>query len=309
VLLTLGLVVAGLVSYRLLDIEAYPNPSPPLVEVIVQPQGWSAEEVERYVTVPMEVALSGIPGLDHMRSQSLFGLSDVKCYFRWGTEYQEARQEVLNRLPFVSLPAGLQGQISPWNAIGEVFRYLLRGPGYSLMELKSAEDWILERQFKRVPGVVDVVGFGGETKQYQVGVDPGKLRGQGVTLAQLLTALQNANQNVGGQHLTIGEQSYDVRGLGLVSSLEDIAETVVATQKGVPVRVCDVAEVASGPRPRMGVVGRDDEPEVVQGTILMRYGGETTPTLKGIYERIDQIRKYHLLPPGMDIEPYYDRGE
>jgi cobalt-zinc-cadmium resistance protein CzcA len=309
VLLTLGLVAAGLVSYRLLDIEAYPNPSPPLVEVIVQPQGWSAEEVERYVTVPMELALSGIPGLDHTRSQSLFGLSDVKCYFKWGTEYREARQEVLNRLPFVPLPAGLQGQISPWNAIGEVFRYLVRGPNDSLMDLKSAEDWILEREFKSVPGVVDVVSFGGETKQYQVNVDPGRLLGQGVTLAQVQTALQNANQNVGGQRLTIGEQSYDVRGLGLVSSLSDIAETVVSSQKGVPVRVKDIADVEIGARPRLGIVGRDNEPEVVQGTILMRYGGETTPTLKGIEERIAQIRKYHLLPPGMDIEPFYDRGE
>jgi len=308
-LLTLGLIVAGLVSYHMLDIEAYPNPSPPLVEVIVQPPGWSAEEVERYVTVPMEVGLSGIPGLDHMRSQSLFGLSDVKCYFEWGTDYQEARQEVLNRLPSVPLPAGLQGQISPWNAIGEVFRYLVRGPRYTLMDLKSAEDWILEREFKRVPGVIDVVSFGGETKQYQVNVEPVRLLGQGVTLTQLETALANANQNVGGQRLNVGEQSYDVRGLGLVSSVKDIANTVIAVQKGVPVRVRDVAAVDIGARPRLGMVGHDGEPEVVQGTVLMRYGGQTAPTLKGVYERVAQIRKYHLLPPGMDIEPFYDRGE
>jgi cobalt-zinc-cadmium resistance protein CzcA len=309
VLLTVGLVVAGLVSYGMLDIEAYPNPSPPLVEVIVQPQGWSAEEVERYVTIPMEVGLSGLVGLDHLRSQSLFGLSDVKCYFKWGTEYQTARQDVVNRVMFVSLPAGLQGQISPWNAIGEVFRYLVRGPTHSLMDLKTAEDWILEREFKRVPGVIDVVSFGGDTRQYQVSVDPIRLLGQGLTLAQLQASLANANQNVGGQRLSIGEQSYDVRGLGLISSLKDIRETVIAVQKGVPIRVGDVADATIGARPRLGIVGRDDEPEVVQGTVLMRYGGQTSPTLKAIYDRVELIRKYHLLPPGMDIEPFYDRGE
>jgi cobalt-zinc-cadmium resistance protein CzcA len=309
ILLTVGVVAAGLVSYRLLDIEAYPNPSPPLVEVIVQPQGWSAEEVERYVTIPLEVALSGMPGLDHMRSQSLFGLCDVKCYFGWGTEYQQARQEVLNRLPFAPLPVGLQPQISPWNAIGEVFRFLVRGPGRSLMDLKTAADWTLEREFKRVPGVADVVTFGGETKQYQVNVDPGRLLGQGVTLAQLQAAIQNANQNVGGQRLSLGEQSYDVRGLGLMGSIRDIGDTVITAPKGVPVRVRDVADVEIGPRPRLGLVGRDDEPDVVQGTVLMRYGGRTTPTLHGIYERVEQIRRYHLLPPGLQIEPFYDRGE
>src|SRR5579862_3009299 len=141
------IIIAGLAAYSRLDIEAYPNPVPPLVEVITQPEGWSAEEVERYVTIPIEIGLSGMPGLDHVRSQSLFGLSDVKCYFKWGTEYKDARQEVINRLQFVQLPAGAQPQISPWNAIGEVFRYSLKGKGYTLRDLKTAEDWILEREF------------------------------------------------------------------------------------------------------------------------------------------------------------------
>src|SRR5579862_130075 len=150
-------ILAGLYCYRQLDIEAYPNPVPPLVEVITQPDGWSAEEVERYVTIPLEIGLAGMQGLEHTRSQSLFGLSDVKCYFDWGTTYEKARQEVLNRLNFVQLPANMQATISPWNAIGEVFRYSVVGKGYTTRDLKTAEDWILERQFKQVRGVIDVV--------------------------------------------------------------------------------------------------------------------------------------------------------
>src|SRR6516165_4608458 len=204
------LVVLGLAAYKELDIEAYPNPCPPLVEVLTQPPGWSAEETERYVTIPLEIGLSGMPGLDHIRSSSLFGLSDVKAYFNWETPYSEARQEVINRLQFVQLPAGLQGQLSPWNAIGEVFRYRLVGKGYTLKDLKTAEDWILERQFKQVQGVIDVTSYGGETKQYHVEVDPYRLRGHGVPLTQVTSAITNANQNVGGQRLPIGEQSYAV---------------------------------------------------------------------------------------------------
>ncbi len=302
------IILAGLAAYGQLDIEAYPNPVPPLVEVITQPEGWSAEEVERYVTIPLEIGLSGMPGLDHMRSQSIFGLSDVKCYFKWGHEYKDVRQEVINRISFVSLPNGVQAQLSPWNAIGEIFRYTLAGKGYTLKDLKTAEDWILERQFKQVDGVIDVTSYGGETKQYHVGVDPYRLRGQGVTLSQVITAVGNANQNVGGQRLSIGEQSYNVRGIGLLKNVHDIEDIVVAEQKGVPVRVKDVANVEVGFAPRLGIVGRDEDPDVVQGIVLMRYGGETPHALKGVYERIEHIRKYHLLPPGMDMVPYYDRG-
>src|SRR5271170_7675068 len=227
------LIVLGLAAYKELDIEAYPNPVPPLVEVITQPPGWSAEETERYVTIPLEIGLSGMPGLDHIRSQSLFGLSDVKCYFGWGTEYKEARQEVINRIQFVPLPTGLQAQLSPWNAIGEVYRYRVVGNGYTLKDLKTAEDWLLERQFKQVQGVIDVTSYGGETKQYHVEVDPFRLRGHGVTLNQVTGAIQNSNQNVGGDRLFMGEQSYDVRGIGLMGArpgfqAHDIENVVVA---------------------------------------------------------------------------------
>src|SRR6201997_2064710 len=190
ILLALGALTAGVFATRALDIEAYPNPVPPLVEIITQPDGWSAEEVERYVTVPLEIGLAGMPGLEHTRSQSLFSLSDVKCYFDWNTTYEKARQEVINRLGFIQLPNGNQATISPWNAIGEVFRYSIQGRGYTTRDLKTAEDWILERQFKQVKGVIDVVSFGGETKQYHVEVDPYRLRGQGMPLTQLISSIQ-----------------------------------------------------------------------------------------------------------------------
>jgi cobalt-zinc-cadmium resistance protein CzcA len=309
VMFALGLVAVGVYSYSQLDIEAYPNPVPPLVEIIAQPPGWSAEETERYVTVPLEVGLSGMPGLDHVRSQSLFGLADVKCYFKWGTKYEDARQEVINRLGFVSLPAGVQAQISPWNAIGEVFRYTVEGKGYSVRDLKTAQDWILERQFKQVPGVVDVVSFGGETKEFHVGVDPFRLKGHGVTLNQLVSAVQNANVNTGGQRLTMGEQSYDIRGIGLLRNVHDIEDIVISDVRGTPVRVRDVATVEVGAAPRLGMIGIDDRPDVVQGTVLMRYGAETKATLEGIHQRLEYIEKNHVLPPGMKIKPYYDRGD
>ncbi len=302
------IIVAGLAAYSALDIEAYPNPVPPLVEVITQPDGWSAEEVERYVTIPLEIGLSGMPGLDHVRSQSIFGLSDVKCYFRWGNEYKDVRQEVINRVQFVQLPSSLQAQLSPWNAIGEIYRYTLSGKGYTLKDLKTAEDWIMERQWRQVDGVIDVTSYGGETKQYQVGVDPFRLRGQGVTLNQVTTAIGNANANVGGQRLIIGEQSYNIRGIGLIRNVHDIEDIVVAEQKGTPIRVKDVANVDIGNAPRLGIVGHDDDADVVQGIVLMRYGGETPHALAGVHERLEYIRTNHLLPPGMDIVPYYDRG-
>jgi cobalt-zinc-cadmium resistance protein CzcA len=353
VILVGGIIVGGgLTAYKALDIEAYPNPVPPLVEIIVQPQGLSAEDVERQVTQPLEVGLAGMPGLDHIRSQSIFGLSDIKCYFKWGVDYWAARQEVINRLQFVQLPNGLTAQLSPWNAIGEVFRYTVKGSGYTLKDLKTTQDWVLERQWKQVPGVIDVTSYGGETREYHVEVDPFRLRGQNLTITQLTNAISNANINTGGQRLTIGDQSYTVRGLGLIKTLADIEDIVVSEQKGVPVRVRDIATVSIGHAPRLGVVGKNggcplaientswwdrfwetplerrvreklerppgqrecvekdvaDEPDVVQGIVLMRYGGETPKTLEGIYERIKYIRENKLLPPGMDIEPYYDRG-
>jgi cobalt-zinc-cadmium resistance protein CzcA len=304
-----GVVALGLYCYRQLDIEAYPNPVPPMIEIITQPNGWSAEEVERYVTVPLENGLNGMIDLDHIRSQSLFGLSDVKCYFTWAADYHVAEQRVINRLGFISLPAGLTAQLSPWSAIGEVFRYVVKGEGYSLSDLKTAQDWILERQFRQAPGVIDVVGYGGHTKEYHVEVDPFRLKAQGLTLSALVGAVANSNQNVGGQRLPMGEQSYNVRGVGLVHSLNDIRDIVLAEQKGTPIRLRDVADVTTGPAPRLGIVGKDLEPDVVQGTVLMRYGGNSLATLANVHARLAEIEKVHALPAGMRIEPYYDRAE
>ena len=304
-----ALIVAGLFAYKQLDIEAYPNPVPPMIEIITQPDGWSAEEVERYVTVPLEIGLAGMPGLEDTRSQSLFSLSDVKCYFSWSTAYRDARLEVINRLQFVTLPNNLTPSLSPWNAIGELFRYNVVGKGYTPMDLKTAEDWLLERQFKQVPGVIDVTSFGGETKQYHVDVDPFRLRGQNATLTQVVNGLQAGNQNVGGQRLEIGEQAYAVRGIGLIRDVHDVENIVAYSANGVPIRVRDLATVSLGPAPRLGIVGHDDNPDVVQGVVLMRYGGETPSTLAGIHKRIEYIRANHILPPGMDIVPYYDRGD
>jgi heavy metal efflux system protein len=306
--LAAGILALGLYCYKQLDIEAYPNPVPPMIEIITQPNGWSAEEVERYVTIPLENSLNGMIDLDHIRSQSLFGLSDVKCYFTWAPNYYAAEQRVLNRLNFVSLPQGLSPQLSPWSAIGEIYRYVVRGDGYSLTDLKTAEDWTLERQFRQAPGVIDVVGYGGFTKEYHVEIDPYRLRGHNLTLSQLMGALSNANQNVGGQRLTLGEQSFNVRGIGLFHSLNDIREVVITEQKGTPVRVRDVAEVSIGHAPRLGIVGKDLEPDVVQGTVLMRYGGDSLRTLANVHEKVQQISQYHILPPGMHTETYYDRA-
>jgi cobalt-zinc-cadmium resistance protein CzcA len=308
-MVALGIVALGLFAYKQLDIEAYPNPVAPMIEIITQPEGWSAEEVERYVTIPLETGLNGMIGLDHIRSQSLFGLSDVKCYFDWDTDYYTAQQRVLNRLNFIDLPPSARPTLSPWSAIGEIFRYKLVGKGYTLTDLKTAQDWILEKQFRQVPGVIDVVSFGGLTKQYHVEVDPYRLKGQGLTLQQLITAITNANQNVGGQRITLGEQSFNVRGIGLIKSLRDINEIVVAAVKSIPVRVRDVGTAKIGASPRLGIVGKDDDADIVQGTVLMRYGGDSLKTLKGVHDRVDYIRRNHLLPPGMDLEPYYDRAK
>jgi cobalt-zinc-cadmium resistance protein CzcA len=302
-----ALVGGGFWAYQNLDIEAYPDPVPPRIETLVQPAGWAAEEVERYTTVPLEVALNGMPGLDHIRSISVFGLSDIKCYFKWGTDYAADRQEVLNRLVTVQLPNNLQPVLSPENAIGEIYRYIVTGSAYSLLEKKTAQDWILERQFKQVDGVIDVAGFGGLVKQYQVAVDPYRLRGQGLSLSPMLSALSGSNQNVGANVLNRGEQSFNVRGIGLIRGLDDIGNVLVSGNRGTPIRVRDVADVAVGHAPRLGIVGHDADDDVVQGIVLMKVGGNTRRTLEAVRKKVREIRANHLLPPGMDLLPYYDR--
>jgi cobalt-zinc-cadmium resistance protein CzcA len=300
------LLIGGLYAFKALNIEAYPDPSPPTIEIIAQNSGWSAEEMERQITVPLETQLNGMPGLDHLRSISLFGLTDIKCYFQYETDYNFDRQEVLNRLQMADLPAGVQPELSPTSAVGEIYRYQLTGSGYSLMDLKVAEDWILERQFKQIPGVIDVVSFGGDTKEFHVDLDPNKLISFNVSVTQVMNALSASNSNVGANYLEIGAQSYNVRGIGLFKDTEDIGNVAVAAKNGTPVYLRQLGEVSIGAKTPIGKVGKDQQSDIVQGIVLMRRGEKSLPTLDRVRQRVDQLNN-GILPKGMRIVPYYDR--
>src|SRR2546428_3150181 len=282
-----------------------------MVEIITQNPGQSAEEIERYITIPLEVAVAGMPGLQHVRSISLYGLSDIKVQFAYDTDYYFALQQTLNRLNTVSnLPNNAQPTISPWSAIGEIYRYQLIGPpGGSLMELKTLQDWVLQRRFKTVPGVIDVVGWGGLSKEYHVEVDLQKLQGHGITLPQVMGAISNSNINVGARTLDIGQQAANVRGLGLIRSLEDIANVVLTQSGGTPVLVRDVANVEVGHTPRLGIAGRDQTSDIVEGIVLMRRGEKTMEVIKRIEAEVSRINRGGVLPEGIRIQPYYDRRE
>lgn len=302
---------AGAIAFTKLNIEAYPDPVPPLVDIVTQNPGQSAEEIERYITIPLEVQLAGIPNLKLMRTISLFGLSDIKLQFTYDYTYEEAEQKVLNRLAQVQqLPNSAQPQISPTSPIGEIMRYRLKGPaGFSLTDLKTVQDWILQRRFKAIPGVIDVTAFGGTTKAYDVTVDLARLQSYGVTLPQLVQTLNNSNVNVGGQTLNISEQSAVVRGVGLIRSIDDIKSAVLAQQNGLPVSVADVAQVTPGYQPRLGIVGQDDDNDIVQGIVLMRRGQQSLPTIQRVEAEIDKINASSILPPGVRIERIYDRKD
>jgi len=300
------LLFGGLYAFHLLDIVAYPDPSPPMVELITQYPGWSAEEIERQITVPIEVALNGMPGLTDIRSLSIFGLSDIKVYFDFDSEMFRDRQEVLNRLNSVQLPQATQPVLSPWWAIAEIYRYELTGEGTSLTELKTIQDWQVRRAFKRVPGVIDVTTFGGTTKEYHVDVDPGKLISYGVNLSQVMTALENSNANVGGNYLTIGAQSYNIRGLGLINDLDDIENVMVTEREGTPIFVKTLGKVTVGHRVRLGKVGIDDRDDVVEGVVLLQRGYKALPVLDKVREKIDDLNGWKL-PAGVKVKTFYDR--
>ncbi|WP_109487356.1 efflux RND transporter permease subunit [Occallatibacter savannae] len=297
---------AGVWAVLRLDIEAYPDPSPPLVDVITQNPAWSAEEMEQQVTVPIETTLNGIPHLEYVRSTSLFGLSDVKLYFDFDSDYYADRQEVLNRLQTVTLPQGLQAQLSPWSAVGEIYRYQLRGANYSLNELKATQDWFVVRELKQVPGIIDVSTFGGTTKQYQAEIDPNKLLQYNVTLPQVITAINSSNQNAGGNYLEVGDQNVNVRGVGLLQGLNEMGAVLVAEHNGVPVYLRDVANVREGFQPPLGRVGRNSQDNIVKGTVLLQRGEQSLPALKALREKIKALNS-RLLPKGMTIDTIYDR--
>jgi len=309
--LTLVLLAAGVAAFLNLNIEAYPDPVPPLVEIVTQSPGQSAEEIERYVTVPIEVQMAGIPHVTSVRSISLFGLSDVKVQFTYEFTFAEAEQRVLNRLGQLGpLTGGAQPTISPDSPIGEVYRYRLVGPpGYSVQDLKTLQDWVLQRRLKSVPGVIDVIGWGGKIKAYEVTVDRAKLVAFGLTLPQVVTAIGTGDVNVGGQTINIGEQAAIVRGVGLIRSLADLRAIPLRAANGTPVLLSDVATVGIGHQPRLGIAGQDKDGDIVEGIVLMQRGERSLPTIRAIEAEVEKINREGLLPPGVHIEKIYDRSE
>ena len=306
-LVALGVWLAlGVYTFMRLDIEAYPDPSPPLVEVITQNSSWSAQEMEQQVTVPIETVLNGVPHLAYIRSISIFGLSDVKMYFEFGSDYIQDRQEVLNRLQTLQLANNLQPQLSPWSPIGEIYRFRLAGEGYSLNELKAAADWLVRREVKLVPGIIDLTTFGGTTRQYQAEIDPRRLIQYNVTLPQVVAAVQNSNANAGGSYLALGSQNVNVRGLGLLRDLPDMRRVVVASRSGAPVFLGDVADVHEGFQPRLGKVGMDQHPDIVEGIVLLQKNEQSLPALAGLHEKVKELNS-KILPAGMRLETVYDR--
>ena len=311
VVLFVMMLAGGIMAFRELNIEAYPDPTPPMVDVITQSPGLSAEEIERYITIPIEAQTSGLRSLTSIRTISLYGLSDVKLQFSFDLTYEQALQLVLNRLSQVPpLPNNAQPQISPVSPIGEIYRYRLAGPaGYSVLDLKTLQDWVLQRRFRAVPGVVDVIGWGGKTKTFELEVDFNKLIAYGLTLPQLLQALNNSNINVGGNTVNIGTQSAVVRGVGLIRSVEDLRNTMLTQSNGNPVLVSDVATVTVGQRPRLGIAGNDADGDIVQGIVLMRRGEQSMPTIKRVEREVERINNANILPPGVRIERIYDRKD
>src|SRR5271169_1225791 len=306
-----AVIIGGLVAFQQLNIEAYPDPTPPMVDVVTQSAGLSAEEIERYITIPLETQLSGIKNLNVIRTISLYGLSDVKLQFSFDFTYDQALQQVLNRLSQLApLLNNAQPQISPLSPIGEIYRYRLVGPpNYSVLDLKTLQDWVLQRRFRTVPGVVDVTGWGGKTKTYELQIDFNKLIAYGLTLPQVLQTLNNSNINVGGNTVDIGPQAAVVRGVGLIRSIDDINNTMLTQSGGNPVLVKDIAAVTIEHRPRLGIAGKDDDDDIVQGIVLMRRGEKSTPIIKLVEQEVDKINNSDILPPGVRIERIYDRKD
>jgi heavy metal efflux system protein len=305
--LAIALGLLGAYSFTQLDIEAYPDPVQPMVEVLTLPNGLSAEEVERMITVPLEYGVSTSRGLSRMSSISLFGLSDIRCYFDWDSDYYWDREEVINSLAFVTLPQGTSAGISPENAIGEIYRYSIESPDHDLIREKEINDWVAAKQLVTVPGVIGVSSFGGLTKEYHVEVDPDKLVAYQIPLATLIAAIENSNTNAGGNYLTVGEQAFNVRGIGFIRSLGDIRSIVLAANKGTPISVGNVADVSVGYAPRLGIVGMNHRDEVSTGIVLMRKYGNTLETVRGVERKVTDLNTSGIMPVGYKIVPYYDR--
>jgi heavy metal efflux system protein len=308
-LLVAFICVGGVISFHHMPVDAYPDLSPPMVEVITQWPGHASEEIERLVTVPTEVEMNGVPKMSVMRSISLYGLSDVILTFEEGTDDYFARQVVFQRLSEVTYPQGVTPTLAPLaSPSGLVYRYVLESPDRSPQELKTFEDWVIEREYKQVPGVADDSGFGGTVMQYQVVLDPAKLYAYHLTVPALIQQLSVNNSNAGGGFYSQGGQIYYVRGLGLIRDTADIGNVVVGSQNGVPVRIRDIGDVVIGNAPRLGEFGFNKTDDAVEGVIMMRRGEQTQNVLKGVAAKTRQLNE-EILPADVKVRPYYDRSD
>ncbi len=310
----------GTIAFRQLPVEAYPDVANNYVEIITQWPGISAEQIEQQVTIPLEVVMNGIPHVTHLRSFSLFGLSDLKLIFDDDEENFNNRERVLERLSQVTLPNGVVPQMgTDWSPVGQIYFFTLHSanPAYDPMELKSLEDWVVEKNLKQVPNIVDVASFGGPTREYQVRVDPDKLISYGLSIAQMEQQLTNNNANAGGSFIEAGLQQINIREVGLVRNVSDIENTVLLTKNGTPLHVRDVAVVAQGPKIRLGQFARAirhedgrlvDNDDVVSGIVLLRKGADADTALQGLHEKIKEMND-HILPPGVKIVPFIDRSD
>ena len=307
VLGTLLFVMSGVIAFKNLSVEAFPDVTDTQVTVIALFPGRAAEEVEKQVTLPIESAVAGLPNSIRVFSHTQFGLSFTVITYDDKADVNLARAQVAERLRGIDLPPGVEPNIAP-NAtpVGEVMRYRVRGDGHSPTDLRSTEDWVVERALRQVPGVADVVAMGGYIKQYEVQPDLDKLRASKLTFQNLLDALGRSNANAGGSYVAQGPQQYAIRGIGLLRSAEDIGRVVVAARGGTPILVRDVAQVKVGGVPRLGVVGQDEDDDVVTGIVVMRKGENPSVVLQGVKAKIDDLNARGL-PKGMQIVPYYDR--
>jgi cobalt-zinc-cadmium resistance protein CzcA len=316
----LGLFGWGMISFHQLPVEAYPDVADNYVEIITQWPGISAEQIEQQVTIPLEIVMNGIPHVTYLRSFSLFGLSDLKLIFDDQEDNAWNRERVLERLSQVTLPPGVSPQLgTDWSPVGQIYFFTLRStnPQYDVMELKSLEDWVVEKSFKAVPDVVDIASFGGPTREYQVRVDPNKMISYGLSLAQVEQQLTNNNVNAGGSFIESGLQQINIREVGLVKDVHDIENTVITTKSGTPLRVKDIAVVAQGPKIRLGRFARAthledgrimDNDDVVSGIVLLRKGANADEALVGIHAKVQELNE-RILPAGVKIVPFIDRSD
>ena len=323
-IVVLGLLLfagAGLVAFKMLNIEAYPNPTPVILEITAQAPGLSAEEMERYYTRPTEIGLYTTPGIDVIRSTSFYGLSFVRVTFKYGVDYNFAyAQASVAMQQNVSLPGGQVPNIQANSSTGEIYRYQVVGPKhFGITNLRTVQDWIVARRLLTIPGIAAINSWGGPTKEFQVEVDPHKLEAYSITVPQILNALGNANINVGGREIRIGQQSINIRGVGLIDDggnddlaqgykVDDIENVVLTQVNGVPVLMKDIGKVSVGYRPRLGILGRDHQDDVVGSIVVMRRTEKTADMIPKVEAEIDKLNHDGSLPPGVKVVPYYDRS-